>query len=88
MDFLSDHESILLTFFFTTTTGSKLEKNPEVLTAVLRVMQFWYDLGVDGFRLNVFNCKHPTLLSNPRRWDFFRDSGIHRLSFFQSNTHS
>ena len=46
-------------------------RNPAVVDAVLQVMNFWYDLGVDGFRLDVFNCyyKHPHLPSNPRRWD-------------------
>jgi len=45
-------------------------RNPSVQKAILDSMEFWYRRGVDGFRLDVFNCyrKHPDLLSNPRRW--------------------
>lgn len=45
-------------------------RNPEVVEAVLDVLRFWFARGVDGFRLDVFNCyrKHPELPDNPRRW--------------------
>ncbi|MFT6142528.1 MAG: glycosidase [Myxococcota bacterium] len=45
-------------------------RNPEVVDAVLDVLRFWFERGVDGFRLDVFNSylKHPDLPSNPRRW--------------------
>jgi alpha-glucosidase len=31
-------------------------RNPEVEEAIYDVFRFWLDLGVDGFRLDVFNC--------------------------------
>jgi alpha-glucosidase len=45
--------------------------NPAVEQAVLDVLQRWFDFGVDGFRLDVFNnyAKHPTLADNPWRTD-------------------
>ena len=45
-------------------------RNPDVVDAVLDVLRFWFERGVDGFRLDVFNSylKHPDLPSNPRRW--------------------
>jgi alpha-glucosidase len=45
-------------------------REPAVVDAVLHVMQTWYERGIDGFRLDVFNCyrKHPDLPDNPRRW--------------------
>lgn len=43
----------------------------EVVEAILAVQKFWYEKGVDGFRLDVFNayCKDETLQDNPRRKD-------------------
>jgi len=45
--------------------------NPAVESAVLGSMQRWLDRGVDGFRLDVFNCyaKHAALADNPWRTD-------------------
>ncbi|MCB9677948.1 MAG: alpha-amylase [Alphaproteobacteria bacterium] len=45
-------------------------RNPEVQEAVLASMRRWFERGIDGFRLDVFNCyrKHPDLPDNPRRW--------------------
>lgn len=47
--------------------------NPEVLAAVLSAQKFWYDRGIDGFRLDVFNayCKESSLSNNPIRRDLF-----------------
>ena len=51
-------------------------RNPEVRAAMLDVFRFWLDMGVDGFRLDVFNAyfKHEDLPSNPAKigligWD-------------------
>lgn len=43
--------------------------NPEVRQALWDVMNFWLDLGVDGFRLDVFNqyYKDDQFRSNPRK---------------------
>ena len=45
--------------------------NPAVEEAVLASMKGWLDRGIDGFRLDVFNCyaKHPSLAANPWRTD-------------------
>jgi len=42
-------------------------RNPEVRQALMDVVRFWLDRGVDGFRLDVFNLwyKDPDLRSNP-----------------------
>lgn len=44
-------------------------REPAVRTAQLDMIRGWLDRGVDGFRLDTFNCffKHPDLPSNPRR---------------------
>lgn len=43
-------------------------RNPDVKKAVFDIMRFWFELGVDGFRLDVFNYyyKDTQLRSNPR----------------------
>lgn len=45
-------------------------RNPDVHAAMLEMVRFWLDRGVDGFRLDVFNVffKDRELRSNPRRW--------------------
>lgn len=44
-------------------------RNPAVRMALLDVVRFWLERGVDGFRLDVFNLwyKHPSLPDNPPR---------------------
>lgn len=46
-------------------------RNPELVDAVLDGMRHWLDLGVDGFRLDVFNAylKDAELRDNPRRFN-------------------
>ncbi|MEC7985001.1 MAG: alpha-glucosidase [Myxococcota bacterium] len=46
--------------------------NPAVEEAILSIMEFWYQRGIDGFRLDVFNCYHKKtgLPDNPKRWDW------------------
>ena len=45
--------------------------NPQVLKAIFRVMRFWLDMGVDGFRLDAIpylsSAKAPTTRTCPRR---------------------
>ncbi len=47
-------------------------RNPEVKKAIFNMIQFWLDLGVDGFRLDVVNYyfKDAELRNNPR--NFFK----------------
>jgi alpha-glucosidase len=44
-------------------------RNPEVRQALMEIVQFWLDRGVDGFRLDVFNMwfKDAALRDNPSR---------------------
>ncbi len=44
-------------------------RNPRLRAAVFDVMRFWLDRGVDGFRLDVYNCyfKDQQLRDNPHR---------------------
>ena len=46
-------------------------REPAVVDAIEGVLRFWLERGVEGFRLDVFNCylKHPELPSNPRTWN-------------------
>jgi alpha-glucosidase len=45
-------------------------RNPAVRSAMLEVLRFWLERGVDGFRLDVFNAyfKDARLANNPVRW--------------------
>jgi len=44
-------------------------RNPTVRAAMMDVIRYWLEMGVDGFRLDVANCflKDETLRDNPRR---------------------
>lgn len=46
-------------------------RNPEVQGEILRIMQFWLEKGVDGFRLDVANAyvKDSGFRDNPSRWN-------------------
>lgn len=46
-------------------------RQPQVVKAIEDVLRFWMQRGVEGFRLDVFNCyfKHPELLANPSSWN-------------------
>ncbi len=59
--------------------------NPSVPRAILNVMRFWLDRGVDGFRLDVFNAyyKNKHLPDNPPKFGirgFDRQHHIHDIS--------
>ncbi|MEC8381302.1 MAG: alpha-amylase family glycosyl hydrolase [Myxococcota bacterium] len=48
-------------------------RNPEVREAILSVLRFWFELGISGFRLDVFNCyakaiHYPDNPPNPIWW--------------------
>ena len=66
--------------------------NPAVCDAVLSVQRFWYEKGVDGFRLDVFNayCKDMSFRNNPRRrdpigsfMDFFTATLVRNISMIE-----
>lgn len=52
-------------------------RNPDVRATMLDIFRYWLDKGVDGFRLDVFNCwyKDADLRDNPRL------PGLHRRAF-------
>ena len=56
-------------------------RNPAVRKALMDMVRFWLDRGVDGFRLDVFNLwfKHPDLPDNPRRLGLRGFSRQHHL---------
>ncbi len=51
--------------------------NPEVRAAIEKVIRFWLDRGVDGFRLDVphIYCKDEQLRNNPSFLAFFKEGG-------------
>lgn len=62
-------------------------RNPEVRAAMLEVLRFWFDRGVDGFRIDVlWHCfKAPGLPDNPANPDFRPDMG-EKLKVLQHNS--
>jgi alpha-glucosidase len=44
-------------------------RNPELRAAMMEIIRYWLEMGVDGFRLDVANCfmKDETMRDNPRR---------------------
>ncbi|MFD1036287.1 alpha-amylase family glycosyl hydrolase [Sphingomonas hankookensis] len=57
-------------------------RNPEVQAAMLAAMRFWFDRGVDGFRIDVqwHMVKHADFPDNPRNPDFREGMGdMHRV---------
>lgn len=60
-------------------------RNPEVQEAIWEIMRYWLEMGVDGFRLDVYNFyfKDATLRSNPRRRSlrglFYAYEGQHHI---------
>ncbi len=60
-------------------------RNPAVQRAILEVMRFWLDRGVDGFRLDVFNAyfKQENMADNPPKFGlrgFDRQRHLHDIS--------
>jgi oligo-1,6-glucosidase/alpha-glucosidase len=62
-------------------------RNPEVVAAMMQVMRFWLDRGVDGFRIDVLwhIVKALGLPDNPRNPDW-REGMAEKLSLIQSNS--
>ena len=59
-------------------------RNPEVKQAMLDVVRFWLDKGVDGFRLDIFHAifEDDRLRNNPFSWRYFPSHS--EPGFFQS----
>jgi alpha-glucosidase len=55
-------------------------RNPDVKTAMLEVLRFWLDRGVDGFRMDVvgFTVKDTQLRDNPQKPDIANDRWEHQ----------
>jgi alpha-glucosidase len=55
-------------------------RNPEVETAMMAVLQFWLDRGVDGFRVDALRqiFKDPQLRNNPPNPDYTPDKGPYK----------
>ena len=58
-------------------------RNPEVVTTMLGIAKHWFDLGVDGFRLDIFHClfKDANFRDNP--WSTKLFSRDFQAGFFQ-----
>lgn len=59
-------------------------RNPQVVEAMLAVARHWLDMGVDGFRLDIFHClyKDQNFQDNPWSWKLF-SKDFHAGLFFQ-----
>lgn len=59
-------------------------RNPEVKQAMLDVVRFWFDRGVDGFRLDIFHSiyKDADFRDNPFSWHLFPKDD--QAGFFQA----
>jgi alpha-glucosidase len=75
-------------------TGQLNYENPEVLQAILGVMRFWLDRGVDGFRVDVVPClaKDPLFRDDPPNREYrpgqtVYHSVLHRGTRNQPGTH-
>ncbi len=60
-------------------------KNPEVVAAMFKVIRYWLEKGVDGFRLDIFNCigKDEQFEDNPFSWRYFPTPDNNHACFFQ-----
>lgn len=65
-------------------------KNPEVVQAMFDVVRYWLDKGVDGFRLDIFNCigKDESMRDNPFSWRYFPTPENNHACFFQEKLYN
>lgn len=64
--------------------------NPEVKEAMFQVADYWLKKGVDGFRLDIFNCigKDPLLRNNPFCFRFLPTADDNKHCFWQNKIHN
>jgi len=64
--------------------------NPEVIAAMFGVVRYWLEQGVDGFRLDIFNCigKDERMLNNPFSWRYIPTPDNNHESFFQKKLYN
>jgi len=64
--------------------------NPEVKTAMFDMVRFWLDKGVDGFRLDIFNClgKNQSFPDNPFYPRYFPKPDDNDHCFWQNKLHN
>ena len=64
--------------------------NPEVRKVMLDTVRFWLDKGVDGFRLDIFNCigKDDSFADNPPSLRYAPTPDNNDRAFFQNKKHS
>lgn len=64
--------------------------NPEVRKTMFNIVRHWLDLGVDGFRLDIFNClgKDEHFRDNPFTFRLIPTPNNNDRGFFQHKIHS
>jgi len=64
--------------------------NPEVRAVMLDTVRFWLDRGVDGFRLDIFNCigKDDSFADNPPSLRYAPSPDNNDRAFFQNKIYS
>ena len=62
-------------------------RNPEVEAAMLDTLRFWFDRGIDGFRIDVMGMivKHPDLADNPLNGDWMPGDRERSTQLWQNN---
>ncbi|MDF3819169.1 alpha-glucosidase [Leptospira sp. 96542] len=65
-------------------------RNPEVKKEMFSVLHFWLKMGIDGFRLDIFNSifKDKDFKNNPLSFRFFPTPDNHDEAFFQKKTYN
>lgn len=65
-------------------------RNPKVKQTMLKVLDFWLQKGVDGFRLDIFNSiyKDESFRDNPFSLRFFPTPDNHDEAFFQKKKYN
>lgn len=64
--------------------------NPKVVEAMFDVVDYWLEKGVDGFRLDIFNCiaKDQSMKDNPFSWRYLPTPDNNHDSFFQKKLYN